>query len=75
MNELQTIDLRLFDAAEGAGADPSVACGDSLRPALPHLPFPGLLRDGPPTARLRKLRAAFFCHRQRQAPRPDFCQY
>ncbi|MBQ3701243.1 MAG: hypothetical protein II885_00645, partial [Oscillospiraceae bacterium] len=33
---------------------------------LPHLPFPGLLCDGPPMARLRKIQAAFFCHRQRR---------
>ena len=41
--------------------------------ALPHLPFPGLLRDGPPTARLRKLRPRFFCHRQREAAIPLKC--
>jgi hypothetical protein len=33
--------------------------------ALPHLPFPGLFHDGPPTARLRRFRSRFFCHRQR----------
>ena len=33
---------------------------------LAALPFPGLLRDGPPMARLRKLCLDFFCHRQRQ---------
>ncbi len=37
---------------------------------LPHLPFPGLLRDGPPMARLRKLRPCFSCHRQRKAAIP-----
>ena len=34
---------------------------------LAALPFPGLLRCGPPTARLRKLRPCFFCHRQRKS--------
>ena len=34
--------------------------------ALPQMPFPGLLRNGPPTARLRKLQACFLCHRQRK---------
>ena len=34
---------------------------------LAALPFPGLLRDGPPMARLRKLRFACICHRQRQS--------
>ena len=37
----------------------------SLLNALPHLPFPGLFHDGPPTARLRRFRSRFFCHRQR----------
>ena len=37
---------------------------------LAALPFPGLLRDGPPTARLRKLRPACICHWQRQAAIP-----
>ena len=39
-------------------------------PALPRLPFAGLLRNDPPTARLRKLRPRFFCHRQREAAIP-----
>ena len=34
---------------------------------LAALPFPGLLRDGPPMARLRKLRFACFCRRQRRS--------
>ena len=34
---------------------------------LAALPLAGLLRDGPPTARLRKLRFACICHRQRQS--------
>ena len=38
--------------------------------ALPHLPFPGLLRDGPPRARLRSAKTALVCHRQRQSSRP-----
>ncbi len=53
--------------------------------ALPHLPFPGLPRNSPPTpqgalscrcaaihlvARLRKLRPCFFCHRQRKTAIP-----
>ncbi len=40
--------------------------GGRLRnaPALPQLPFPVLLRDGPPMARLRSGEAAFFCPRQ-----------
>jgi len=33
---------------------------------LAALPFPGLLRDGPPMARLRRFRAAFICRRQRR---------
>ena len=37
---------------------------------LAALPFPGLLRDGPPMARLRKLRPACICHWQRQAAIP-----
>ena len=37
---------------------------------LPHLPFPGLLPNGPPMARLRKLRPCFSCHRQRKAAIP-----
>ena len=37
----------------------------SLLNALPHLPFPGLFHDGPPTARLRRFRSRFICHRQR----------
>ena len=43
-----------------------------LRPlaTLPQLPFPGLLRDGPPMARLRKLRPRFICHWQREAAIP-----
>ena len=39
-------------------------------PALPHLPFPGLLRDDPPMARLRRKRVCFFCHRQRSPAFP-----
>ena len=38
--------------------------------ALPLLPIPGLLRDGPPSARLQRFRAAFFCHRQRRLAIP-----
>ena len=34
--------------------------------ALPRMPFPGLLRDGPPKARLRKRDLPFLCHRQRE---------
>ena len=37
----------------------------SLLNALPHLPLAGLFHDGPPTARLRRFRSRFFCHRQR----------
>ena len=33
---------------------------------LAALPFPGLLCDGPPMARLRRFRAAFLCYRQRR---------
>ena len=33
---------------------------------LAALPFPGLLRDGPPMARLQRFRAAFICRRQRR---------
>ena len=33
-------------------------------------PFPGLFHDGPPKARLRSGKTAFFCHRQRQYFRP-----
>jgi hypothetical protein len=38
--------------------------------ALPQMPFPGLFHDGPPMARLRKLRAACTCRRQRQPAIP-----
>jgi hypothetical protein len=48
--------LRFSTAAEIAA---------SLLNALPHLPFPGLFHDGPPTARLRRFRSRFICHRQR----------
>ena len=41
-----------------------------MRSALPRVPFPGLLCDGPPRARLRSGEPAFFCHRQRQSSRP-----
>ena len=37
---------------------------------LAALPFPGLLRDGPPKARLRSGESAFLCHRQRRLLRP-----
>ena len=37
---------------------------------LAAMPFPGLLRNGPPKARLRSEKTAFFCHRQRQYFRP-----
>ena len=37
---------------------------------MPQLPLAGLLRNGPPTARLRKYRPRFFCHRQRKAGIP-----
>ena len=33
---------------------------------LAAMPFPGLLRNGPPMARLRKRLVVFICHRQRQ---------
>ena len=38
--------------------------------ALPQMPLAGLFHDGPPRARLRSGRAAFFCHRQRRLVRP-----
>ena len=37
---------------------------------MPHVPFPGLLCDGPPMARLRKLRVGCICHRQRRPAIP-----
>ena len=51
-----------FPCAGSCSQDGSCA----MRSTLPHLPFPGLLRDGPPKARLRKMRTAFICHRQRR---------
>ena len=42
----------------------------SLLNALPHLPFPGLFHDGPPTARLRRFRSRFICRWQREAGIP-----
>ena len=62
-------------AACGGGAvcgflfDPSAPLR-SAHATLPRLPFPGLLRNGPPMARLRRLRPAFFCRRQRQGAIP-----
>ena len=62
-------------AACGGGAvcgflfDPSAPLR-SAHATLPRLPFPGLLRNGPPMARLRRLRPAFFCRRQRQGATP-----
>ena len=43
---------------------------DTLRAALPHLPFPGRRSLGPPMARLRKLHPAFLCRWQRRAAIP-----
>ena len=40
------------------------------RTALPQMPFPGLFHYGPPMARLRKLRTACICHRQRRRAIP-----
>lgn len=42
-------------------------------PVLPQLPFPTLLRDGSPMARLRRFRSAFFCPRQRRNEIPRTC--
>ena len=62
-------------AACGGGAvcgflfDPSAPLR-SAHATLPRLPFPGLLRNGPPMARLWRLRPAFFCRRQRQGAIP-----
>ena len=39
------------------------------RTRLAALPFPGLLRDGPPKARLRSGSGGFLCHRQRRPSR------
>ena len=41
-----------------------------MRSTLPRMPFPGLLRDGPPRARLRSATAACICPRQRRPSRP-----
>ena len=38
-------------------------------PTLPHLRFAVLLRDGPKTVWLRRLRPAFFRHRRRRESR------
>ena len=50
------------DAGECGSRD---QCAHSAR--LAAMPLAGLLRDGPPTARLWKNRAAFLCHRQRRS--------
>ena len=62
-------------ATRGGGVErSSAACSQdgscAMRSTLPHLPFPGLLRDGPPRARLRSAKTALVCHRQRQSSRP-----
>ena len=49
----------------------SCAKRETVLPALPHMPLPCLLHDGPARARLRSGKPAFFCHRQRQALRPS----
>ena len=43
--------------------------------ALPRMPFPVLLRDGPPMARLRSGEAAFFCPRQRRRSPPPYLSF